>query len=79
MPVQQTQTVPVSAPQSDPITPVVPAFQLNDLAGPFGQDDWLILLIVPSLLAIWLIAFVGLARRFSLARKKVLQVQAAPA
>jgi hypothetical protein len=73
----------VPAPASttpDPITsPVTPVIVLNQAAGSDGQLEWLLLLILPSLLAVWLIAFVGLARRLSGARKRALQMQTAPA
>ena len=73
------QTGPVSAP-SDPIVSVAPVIELNQAGdSAAGQFDWLLLLILPALLAVWLIAFVGLARRLSGARRKVLQVQTAPA
>ena len=75
--------VSVPAPAStkpDPIaSPVTPVIVLNQAAGSEGQLEWLLLLILPSLLAVWLIALVGLARRLSGARKKALQMQTAPA
>jgi hypothetical protein len=77
VPVQQP--APISAP-SDPIaSPVAPVIQLNQASDSAGQLEWLLLLILPSLLAVWLIAFAGLARRLSGARKKAMQVQTAPA
>jgi hypothetical protein len=70
---------PVSA-SPDPIAaPVAPVLQRNRAADSVGQYDWLLVLILPLLLAVWLIAFVGLARRLSGASKKALQVQTAPA
>ena len=73
------QPAPVSA-QPDPIVSVAPVIELNQAVdSAAGQFDWLLLLILPFLLAVWLIAFVGLARRLSGARRKVLQVQTAPA
>lgn len=73
------QPAPVSAPPATTVTPVVPVIELNQAVDSAGQYDWLLLLILPSLLAVWLIAFAGLARRLSGARKKALQVQTAPA
>lgn len=73
------QAAPLSA-APDPIESVAPVIELNQAVdSAAGQFDWLLLLILPSLLAVWLIAFVGLARRLSGARRKVLQVQTAPA
>lgn len=73
------QPAPVSG-TSDPIMSVAPVIELNQAVdSAAGQFDWLLVLILPLLLAVWLIAFVGLARRLSGARRKVLQVQAAPA
>jgi hypothetical protein len=60
-------------------SPVAPVIQLQQAAVPAGQLDWLLLLILPSLLAVWLIAFVGLARGLFGVRRRVLQVQAVPA
>lgn len=76
--VPAVQPAPVSA-QPDPIESVAPVIELNQAVDSAGQYDWLLLLILPSLLAVWLIAAVGLARRLSGARRKVLQVQTAPA
>jgi hypothetical protein len=72
------QPAPVSA-SPDPIVPVAPVIELNRATDSAGQYDWLLVLILPLLLAVWLIAFVGLARRLSGASKKALQVQTAPA
>ena len=77
VPVQQPASV--SAPSETIPSPVEPVIQLDQAIDNAGQYDWLLLLILPSLLAVWLIALVGLARRFSGARKKALQVQPAPA
>jgi hypothetical protein len=76
VPVQQA--APLTAPDQI-ASPVAPVIVLNQAADAASQYDWLLLLILPSLLAVWLIALVGLARRLSGARKKVLQVQTAPA
>ncbi len=77
MPVQQP--APVSTPPEAIASPVAPLIQVNQAADPAGQFDWLLLLILPSLLAVWLIALVGLARILSGARKRLLRVQTAPA
>jgi hypothetical protein len=76
-PVQQP--APVSAASGTIASPVAPVIQLNQASDSAGQLEWLLLLILPSLLAVWLIAFAGLARRLSGVRKKALQVQTAPA
>lgn len=76
-PVQQP--APVSAPPDTIATPVAPVIKLSQAVDSAGQFDWLLLLILPSLLAVWLIAFVALARRLSVARRAALQVQAATA
>jgi len=73
------QPAPVSASPAPIAAPVAPVIQLNRAADSAGQYDWLLALILPLLLAVWLIALVGLARRLSGARKRVLQVQTAPA
>lgn len=73
------QPAPVSASPDKVGAPVAPVIRLNRAADPGGQFDWLLMLILPSLMAVWLIAFVGLARRLSGARKRLLQVQTAPA
>jgi hypothetical protein len=70
---------PASTPPDPIASPVTPVIVLNQASGSEGQLEWLLLLILPSLLALWLIALVGLARRLSGARKKALQVQTAPA
>jgi hypothetical protein len=70
---------PVSTPPEAITSPVAPVIELNQATVPGTQFDWLLLLILPSLLAVWLIAFVGLARQLSGARKKLLRVQTAPA
>jgi hypothetical protein len=77
VPVQQP--APVSKAPDTIASPLAPVIVLNQAADSAGQYDWLLLLILPSLLAVWLIALVGLARRLSGARKKALQVQTAPA
>lgn len=77
VPVQQP--APVSTPPEAITSPVAPVSQLNQAADPASQLDWLLLLILPSLLAVWLIALVGLARQLSGARRKLLRVQTAPA
>lgn len=77
VPVQQP--APVSTPPEAITSPVAPVIQLNQAADPASQLDWLLLLILPSLLAVWLIALVGLARQLSGARRKLLRVQTAPA
>lgn len=77
--VSAVQPAPVSAPSNTIAPPEAPVIQLSQAADSAGQVDWLLLLIVPTLLAVWLIAFAGLARRLSGARKKALQVQTAPA
>lgn len=73
------QPAPVSASPDKVGTPVAPVIRLNRATDPGGQFDWLLVLILPSLMAVWLIAFVGLARRLSWARKRLLKVQTAPA
>jgi hypothetical protein len=70
---------PVSTPPDPIASPITPVVVLNQASGSEGQLEWLLLLILPSLLAVWLIALVGLARRLSGARKKALQMQTAPA
>ena len=70
---------PVSAPPEAITSPVAPVIELNQAPDPGAQFDWLLLLILPSLLAVWLIAFVGLARQLSRVRKKLLRVQTVPA
>jgi hypothetical protein len=77
VPVQQP--APVSAPLNTIPTTVAPVIELNQAADSAGQYDWLLLLILPTLLAVWLIALVGLARRLSATRKKMPQTQTAPA
>jgi hypothetical protein len=77
VPVQQS--APLSTAPDTIASPLAPVIVLSQAAEPSGQYDWLLLLLLPSLLAVWLIALVGLARRMSGARKKVLQVQTAPA
>jgi hypothetical protein len=77
VPVQQP--APVSAPADRIASPVTPVIQLNQASDSAGELEWLLLLILPLLLAVWLIAVAGLARRLSGARKKALQVQTAPA
>jgi hypothetical protein len=72
-------SAPVLTPPDPIASPVTPVIVLNQAAGSDGQLDWLLLLILPSLLAVWLIALVGLARRLSGARSRALQVQTAPA
>jgi hypothetical protein len=73
------QPAPVAAAPDKVGAPVAPVVRLNRAADLGGQFDWLLVLILPSLMAVWLIAFVGLARRLSGARKRLLQVQTAPA
>lgn len=73
------QPAPVSTPPAPVASPVAPVIELSQATDAAGQYDWLLLLILPSLLAVWLIAFVGLARRLSGAGKRALQVQTAPA
>jgi len=73
LPVQQP------APLNTIPSTVAPVIELNQAADSAGQYDWLLLLILPTLLAVWLIALVGLARKLSAMRKKMLQVQTAPA
>jgi hypothetical protein len=72
-------SAPVLTPPDPIASPVTPVIVLNQAAGSDGQLEWLLLLILPSLLAVWLIALVGLARRLSGARSRALQVQTAPA
>jgi hypothetical protein len=79
VPVQQPAPAPVAAPPVAIARPVTPVIQLARAADPTGQYDWLLLLILPSLLAVWLIGVVGLARRLTGARRRALQVQGAPA
>jgi hypothetical protein len=70
---------PVLTPPDTIASPLTPVIELNQAAGYAGQLEWLLLLILPSLLAVWLIALVGLARRLSRARNNATQVQTAPA
>jgi hypothetical protein len=77
VPVQQP--APVFTPPEAVTSPVAPVIQLNQAADAASQLDWLLLLILPSLLAVWLIALVGLGRKLSVARRKSLRVQTAPA
>ena len=56
---------------------IEPVAALPDLPG--NEDDWLLLLILPSLLAVWLIAAVGLARRIARIGKKTLVPARVPA
>ena len=77
VPVQKP--APASNPPEAITSPVAPVIQLNQAADSASPLDWLLLLILPSLLAVWLIALVGLARQVSGARRKLLRVQTAPA
>jgi hypothetical protein len=77
VPIQQP--APASKAPDTVASPLAPVIRLSQAAEPAGQYDWLLLVILPTLLAIWLIALVGLVRRLSGARKKILQVQTAPA
>jgi hypothetical protein len=77
VPIQQP--APASKAPDTVASPLSPVIQLSQAADPAGQYDWLLLVLLPTLLAIWLIALVGLVRRLSGARKKMLQVQTAPA
>jgi hypothetical protein len=70
---------PVSTQPNSIVSPVAPVIRIEPAAVSAGQFEWLLLLILPSLIAVWLIALVGLARRLSDARRRVLQVQTAPA
>jgi hypothetical protein len=72
-------SAPVLTPPDTIASPVTPVIELKQAAGFAGQLEWLLLLILPSLLAVWLIALVGLTRRLSRARKNAPQVQTAPA
>lgn len=62
---------PVASGQIEPVAGLTP------LAG--NEDDWLLLLILPSLIAVWLIAAVGLARRLSRIGRKSLVAARVPA
>lgn len=57
---------PVATPFEGGVIEPVPG--LPQLAG--NEDDWLLLLILPSLIAVWLIAAVGLARRLARVGRK---------
>ena len=77
-PVQQ----PAASPQASPIavpSPVQVTIQVSQAAASTDENDWLLLLLLPTLIAIWLIAAVGLARRLSGVSRRVLQAEPAPA
>lgn len=85
--VANTVTTPASlaistavAPSASPVASgiIEPVAALPGVAG--NEDDWLLLLILPALMAVWLIAAIGLARRLSrIGKTRSLQVQTAPA
>lgn len=56
---------------------IEPVAGLPQLAG--NEDDWLLLLILPSLIAVWLIAAVGLARRIARVGRKPMVAARVPA
>lgn len=60
-------------------TPVGNRVKTAGVTQPAGDYAWLLLLVLPSLMAVWLIAFAGLARLASRFRKTALEVQPAPA
>lgn len=56
---------------------IEPVLGLPELPG--NEDDWLLLLILPSLIAVWVIAAIGLVRRLSRVGRKPLVTARVPA
>ncbi|HET7421841.1 MAG TPA: hypothetical protein VFL27_15785 [Candidatus Dormibacteraeota bacterium] len=60
-------------------SPVSNRARITEPVAPAGADDWLLLLVLPTLIAVWLIAALGLARLASRLGKPAREVRTAPA